>query len=89
MNRLVKDATAEGVKFNEKEYARSKNYIRTQIKALVARNIYQKKNKAGQSNEFFQVIGESDDTYQKALKLFDRAGKLESGTFTYNAAEKK
>ena len=89
MNRLVKDATAEGVKFNEKEYNRSKNYIRTQIKALVARNIYQKKNKAGQSNEFFQVIGESDDTYQKALKLFDRAGKLESGTFTYNAAERK
>ena len=89
MSRLVKDATAEGVKFNEKEYGRSKNYIRTQIKALVARNIYQKKNKAGQSNEFFRVIGESDDTYQKALKLFDRAGKLESGTFTYNAPEKK
>lgn len=89
MNRLVKDATAEGIKFNEREYNRSENYIRTQIKALVARNIYQKKNKAGQSNEFFQVIGESDDTYQKALKLFDRAGKLESGTFTYNATEKK
>ena len=85
MSRFVKDATAEGVKFNEKEYNRSKNYIRTQIKALVARNIYQKNNKAGQNNEFFRVIGESDDTYQKALKLFDRAGKLESGTFTYNA----
>ena len=89
MSRFVKTATDEGVKFNEKEYNRSKNYIRTQIKALVARNIYQKKNKAGQNNEFFRVIGESDDTYQKALQLFDRAGKLESGTFTYNAPERK
>ena len=89
MSRFVKNATEEGVKFNEKEYNRSRNYIRTQIKALVARNIYQKKNKAGQNNEFFRVIGESDDTYQKALQLFDRAGKLESGTFTYNAPERK
>ena len=88
MARLVKEATAEGVKFNENEYNRSKNYIRTQIKALIARSIYQKKNAAGKNNEFFKVIGESDDTYQKALKLFDRAGKLESGTFTYNAPVK-
>ncbi|MBD2751478.1 S41 family peptidase [Spirosoma validum] len=84
MNRLVKVATAEGIKFNEKEYNRSKNYIRNQIKALVARAIYQKGNKAGQNNEFFQVISQSDDTYQKALKLFDRADKLEHGMFTYN-----
>lgn len=89
MSRFVKTATAEGIKFNEKEYNRSKNYIRTQIKALVARNIYQKKNKAGQNNEFFRVVGESDDTYQKALKLFDRADKLEHGMFTYNVPEKK
>lgn len=89
MSRFVKTATGEGVKFNEKEYNRSKNYIRTQIKALVARNIYQKKNKAGQNNEFFRVVGESDDTYQRALKLFDRADKLEHGMFTYNAPEKK
>ncbi|AQG77995.1 peptidase S41 [Spirosoma montaniterrae] len=82
--RLVKEATAEGIKFNEKEYNRSKNYIRTQIKALVARNIYQKANKAGQNNEFFKVVGESDDTYQKALKLFDRADKLAHGAVSYN-----
>lgn len=84
MNKLVKDATAEGIKFNEKEYNRSKNYIRTQIKALVARAIYQKNNKAGQNNEFFKVISQSDDTYQKALQLFDRADKLEHGTMSFN-----
>lgn len=84
MNRLVKDATAEGIKFNEKEYNRSKNYLKNQIKALVARSIYQKNNKGGQNNEFFRVISQTDDTYQKALKLFDRANKLEHGAMTYN-----
>ncbi len=80
----MKDATAEGIKFNEKEYNRSKNYIRNQIKALVARAIYQKDNKSGQNNEFFRVISQGDDTYQKALQLFDRADKLEHGAMTYN-----
>ncbi|MFD2572815.1 S41 family peptidase [Spirosoma soli] len=89
MARLVKDATSEGIKFNEKEYSRSKNYIRTQVKALVARYVYQKNNKAGQNNEYFRVAGEADDTYQKALKLFDRANKLEHGMFTYNQPERK
>nr|WP_240163956.1 S41 family peptidase [Spirosoma taeanense] len=89
MVRLVKGASAEGIKFNEKEYSRSKNYIRTQIKALVARYIYQKGNKGGLNNEYFKVMGEADDTYQKALKLFDRATKLEHGMFTYNQPERK
>ena len=84
MNHLVKDATAEGIKFNEKQYERSKNFIRTQIKALVARSIYQKSNKVGQNNEFFKVIGEADPTYQRALTLFDRADKLQHGVVTYN-----
>ncbi|SOD91970.1 C-terminal processing peptidase-3. Serine peptidase. MEROPS family S41A [Spirosoma fluviale] len=84
MNRLVKEATSEGIKFNEKEYNRSKNYIRTQIKALVARSVFQKTSKGGQNNEFFRIIAQSDDTYQKALKLFDRANKLEHGAMTYN-----
>lgn len=84
LNRLVKNASDEGIKFNEKEYARSKNYIRNQIKALVARSLYQKNNKSGQNNEFFRVIGQTDDTYQKALKLFDRADKLEHGAMSYN-----
>ena len=84
LNRLVKNATDEGIKFNEKEFARSKNYIRNQIKALVARSLYQKNNKSGQNNEFFRVIGQTDETYQKALKLFDRADKLEHGAMSYN-----
>ncbi len=79
LGQLVKSATAEGVKFNEKEYNRSKNYIRVQLKALVARYIYQKNNRSGQNNEYFRVAGQVDDTYTKALTLFDRARLLERG----------
>lgn len=89
MNKLLDDATAEGIRFNEKEYLRSRNYIRNQIKALVARSIYQKGNKAGQNNEFFQVVNNTDDTYKKALQLFDRANRLQLGEVTYNDADKK
>ena len=89
LNKLLDDATAEGIRFNEKEYLRSRNYIRNQIKALVARSIYQKGNKAGQNNEFFQVINNTDDTYKKALQLFDRANRLQLGEVTYNDADKK
>lgn len=84
LKKLIKDATDEGVKFNAQEYARSKSFIKTQIKALVARSIYQKNNKAGLNNEFFKVVGESDETYQQALKLFDRASQLAHGEMTYH-----
>jgi len=84
LKKLIKDATDEGIKFNGEEYGRSKSFIKTQIKALVARSIYQKNNKAGLNNEFFKVIGESDETYQQALKLFDRANQLAHGEMTYH-----
>ncbi len=77
--KLTKDATAEGVKFDEPQFNRSKAYIRTQIKALVARYVYQKGSKGGQNNEFFRVIADTDETYKKALTLFDRAERLEHG----------
>ena len=83
LNQLVKTASAEGIKFNEAEFGRSKEYIRTQMKAFVARYIYQKSNRSGQNNEYFKIAGEVDDTYKKALTLFDRARQLEHGTYSY------
>jgi carboxyl-terminal processing protease len=77
--KLVKDATAQGVKPNDKEFNRSKNYLRTNVKAFVARYIFQKNNRNGQSNEFFRVYGETDETYKRGLTLFDKARQLERG----------
>ncbi|GAA4453205.1 S41 family peptidase [Nibrella saemangeumensis] len=85
LQQLVKDATEQGIKFNEKEYNRSKDFIRTQVKAYIARYVYQRNSRNGQQNEFFQVMGDADDTYQKALTLFDRARMLERGILTTQA----
>ncbi len=76
---LVKDATEQGVKPNEKEFNRSKNYLRTNVKAFVARYIFQKNNRNGQNNEFFRVYGDADETYKRGLTLFDKARQLERG----------
>jgi carboxyl-terminal processing protease len=79
LNKLVAEATAEGIKPNPAEFGRSKEYIRTQVKALIARYVYQKNNRAGQNNEFYRVANRADNTYLKALTLFDKARQLEFG----------
>ncbi|NID13183.1 S41 family peptidase [Fibrella aestuarina] len=79
LSAMNKAAVAEGVKFNAAEFARSKDYIRTQTKALIARYVYQKANKGGQNNEFYRVMNTADNTYVKALTLFGKAQELEFG----------
>ncbi len=79
MATLTQQATADGVPFNAAEFARSRAYISTQIKAFVARYIFQKKNTNGQNNEFYRVLNTADNTYQKALTLFGPARELEFG----------
>ncbi|MEZ0607657.1 S41 family peptidase [Fibrella sp. WM1] len=86
LEQLTADASAEGVKFNAAEFNRSKDYIRTQVKALIARYVYQRNNKGGQNNEFYRIANQSDNTYVKALTLFDRARQLEFGS---NGVSKK
>ena len=76
LNTINKTAAADGVKFNPAEFARSKAYIRIQTKAFIARYIYQKTNKGGQNNEFYRVMNTADNTYVKALTLFDKARAL-------------
>lgn len=77
MTQLVKDATAQGIKFNEAEFNRSKKYLQTQLKAYVARYVYQRNNRSGQNNEFFRVMSDADATFRQSLVLFDRARQLE------------
>ena len=76
LDQFVKQATAEGVAYNAAEFGRSKNYIRTQTKALIARYVYQKANRGGQNNEFYRILNTTDNTYTKALTLFDRAREV-------------
>jgi carboxyl-terminal processing protease len=88
LNEIVKHATADGIKFNEKEYNRSKPYIRTYLKATIGRYAYQKREKGGLNNEFYQVMSGLDEGLQKALTLFDEAEKLARGSVSLKDAKK-
>ena len=76
------DAASQGVKLNEAEFNRSKKYIQTQLKAYIAQYVWKRGHRDGLNNEFFEVMGEADNTYQKALTLFGRARLLEKGDYT-------
>lgn len=57
-------AQEENIEFKEEEYERSKALIKLQIKALIARDIYD-------MGEYYQVINEDNAAYQKALQLIN------------------
>ncbi|AXE19710.1 peptidase S41 [Runella rosea] len=76
MEIILRNANNDDIKFNEQEYKRSKPYIRTYLKAMIGRYAYQKRDKAGLNNEFYQVMSDLDEGYKKAVTLFDEAEKL-------------
>ena len=64
---LVDDILAEGKKQkiepkDNEELKRTIPYLKTQLKALVARDLWD-------MNEYFQVMNETNDIVQKALKV--------------------
>lgn len=62
MQELVSLATAEKIELNEEEYAKSKSLIRLQIKALIARDMYD-------MSEYFQIINEDNPSFGKAMEI--------------------
>ncbi|MEA5259642.1 S41 family peptidase [Arcicella aquatica] len=76
---LQRLATQAKVKQSAKDYDRSNNYIKGQIKALVARSVWQRKAGKNLNNEYYQVMTSFDETIQKALQNFDKADKLAHG----------
>ena len=77
---LLQAAASQQVKYNEKEYNRSKPYIRSQVKAFVGRYVWQK-GQGGLNNEYYQVMSGLDNVYQQALQQFKRADDLARGKF--------
>ncbi|RAU84518.1 peptidase S41 [Pontibacter arcticus] len=69
---VVKMATSAEVKYNATEFNRSKNLLRNNLKAFVARSVYGNKG-------FFPVLHESDEEFQQALRQFSRAQRLAKG----------
>lgn len=63
-----------GIKYNEKEFNKSKPLLANQLKAFIARGVW--KNEG-----FFPIYNESDEMFNEAVKLFGKASLLEKGKF--------
>jgi C-terminal peptidase (prc) len=59
---LISMAEEEKIKFNEEEYNRSKPLVELQIKALIARDLYD-------MDGYFQIINEVNNIYQEAMRI--------------------
>ena len=57
-------ADQEKIEFNEEQYNRSKPLIMLQIKALIARDLYD-------MAQYFQIINDDNPSYQKALQIIN------------------
>lgn len=60
-------AEKEKIVFDEEQYAQSLPLVKTQLKALIARDLWD-------MNEYFQVMNTTDRTVQQALKVLNEGG---------------
>ncbi|ERM80524.1 peptidase S41 [Rhodonellum psychrophilum GCM71 = DSM 17998] len=66
---LIKLGESKKVKFEEKDFNKSKAYLKTVIKAQMGQSIYGE-------NAFYKVINDINEVYLRAIMLFDEAEKL-------------
>ena len=64
MQELISLAENDKIKFDEAQYNRSKPLIMLQIKALIARDLYD-------MGEYFQVINDDNPSFQEALRIIN------------------
>ncbi|WP_394990131.1 S41 family peptidase [Emticicia sp.] len=74
---VKKLANSSEIKFIAADYGLSKDFIKLQIKATIARHIWQRNVKNGLNNEFYQIIYGKDPIVETAMGQFDKAEKLE------------
>ena len=65
LDELRKEGEKSGVAFNETEYNTSLPRIKTQLKALIARDIWE-------MSEYYQVMNQTDNVVQQALKIIEK-----------------
>lgn len=61
---MLAAAEKENIEYNEEQYQQSLPLIKTQLKALIARDLWD-------MNEYFQVINTTNNSIQKALELLN------------------
>ena len=67
LDELVAQATSMGITYNEAQFRTALPLVKTQLKALLARDIWD-------MNEYFQVINTLNDSMKKAIELLREPG---------------
>ena len=69
MNKFTSFASSKDVKFNEEEFKTDKDYIKTRLKAQLARNYWK-------NDGWYSVMITTDNQVEKALGLFGEAKEI-------------
>ncbi len=64
MQQLIAEGEKAGIKFDEAQYRKSEALIRLQLKALIARDLWD-------MNEYYHIINVVDESVNKALELLE------------------
>ena len=64
LDNLKSKAKAEGVEFNEEQYKTSKTAIKQQIKALIARDVWN-------TSEYYEILNADDEAIKRAAKIMN------------------
>ena len=70
MKELIDFAGKEKIEFNEEQYNKSKDFISLQIKALIARDLFD-------MNEYFVIINDENESLKEALRIIDNPESYE------------
>lgn len=68
---LAEAATKEGIEMNDMEFEKSKALMGLQIKALVARDLWE-------TNEYYQIMDEENESLQKAIQILRTQGQYQN-----------
>jgi len=69
LKNVIELATSTGVKYNDVQYKRSKEFIKNNVKAYIARSAWGNKG-------FYQIYNQKDEIYIKGLSSFKEAAKI-------------
>jgi len=65
---LLNKAKEDSIIINNEEYQKSEPLIRLQLKALIARDLWD-------MNEYFQIINQDNESYKRAVEIIEDTNK--------------
>ena len=68
MNELLNKAKEDSIVVDNEEYQKSEPLIRLQLKALIARDLWD-------MNEYFQIINQDNESYKRAIDIIEDTNK--------------